>query len=200
MSQEFPDSARVFDAAKLIVETLKDLDKAHQERALRFASESLGLTPALQPQTSVITGQGAQPLGPRPMQVGSAHATDIKQFTASKAPKTDQQFAAVVAYYYRFEAPEPGKKESIAAEDLIEAARLAGRRRPNNASFTLNNAKNAGYLDNAERGKFRISTVGENLVAVTLPGTDAAGANNRKSAKRKAKGKNTRRQAGRSRM
>ena len=31
---------------------------------------------------------------------------DIRQFTAAKAPKSDQQFAVVVAYFYRFEAPE----------------------------------------------------------------------------------------------
>ena len=36
--------------------------------------------------------------------------------------------------------------------------------------MTLNNAKNQGYLDSAERGAFQINSVGENLVAMTLPG------------------------------
>ena len=35
---------------------------------------------------------------------------------------------------------------------------------------TLNNAKAQGYLDAAERGTFRINTVGENLVAMTFTG------------------------------
>jgi hypothetical protein len=38
MSQENPDATKVFDAAKTIVETLKSLDRTHQERAIRFAS------------------------------------------------------------------------------------------------------------------------------------------------------------------
>jgi hypothetical protein len=185
MSQEHPDTAKVFDAAKTIVETLKGLDKTHQERAIRFACESLGLGPTTQGQTLAPPSPVAPSSAPPSGRSSAAHAIDIKQFTAAKAPKSDQQFAAVVAYFYRFEAPEPQKKESIAAEDLTEAARLAGRRRPKNASFTLNNAKNAGYLDIAERGRYRISTVGENLVAVTLPGTDTAKASNRKTAKKK---------------
>jgi hypothetical protein len=36
--------------------------------------------------------------------------------------------------------------------------------------MTLTNAKNAGYLDSAGHGAYKINTVGENLVAVTLPG------------------------------
>lgn len=95
---------------------------------------------------------------------------DIKAFTEAKAPKSDQQFAAVVAYYYQFEASEAERKDTIDAGTLTNAARLVGRKRPPKPNITLANAKNAGYLDSAERGHFKISTVGENLVAVTLPG------------------------------
>jgi hypothetical protein len=35
--------------------------------------------------------------------------------------------------------------------------------------MTLTNAKNAGYLDAVGNGKFKLSSVGENLVAITLP-------------------------------
>ncbi|WP_425905918.1 hypothetical protein [Nitrobacter sp. TKz-YC02] len=42
--------------------------------------------------------------------------------------------------------------------------------------MTLTNAKNAGYLDSAGSGKFKLSSVGENLVAITLPGDGAIGA------------------------
>lgn len=111
----------------------------------------------------------------------SAAPTDIKQFTASKAPKSDQQFAAVVAYFYRFVASEAERKDAITAEDLKDAARKVGRKRPHRV--TLNNAKNAGYLDAAERGNFKINTVGENLVAVTLPGNggESGGSNGGRS-------------------
>jgi hypothetical protein len=114
----------------------------------------------------------------------------MKQFTAAKAPKTDQQFAAVVAYFYRFEAPPDQRRETIGADTLVEAARLAGRRRPAKAYFTLNNAKNAGYLDSAGTGQFQINSVGENLVAMALPGDDddsAPRTPRKKADKKKAK-------------
>lgn len=49
--------------------------------------------------------------------------------------------------------------------------------------MTLTNAKNAGYLDGAGAGKFKLSSVGENLVAITLPGNAAA--SGKKVAKKK---------------
>ncbi len=87
-----------------------------------------------------------------------------------KAPKSDQQFTAVVAYFYQFEARPDDRKESIDADVMKEAARLAGRAQVARWNMTLTNAKNAGYLDAAGSGKFKLSSVGENLVAITLPG------------------------------
>lgn len=192
MGQEHLDSANVFDAAKKIVETLKDLPKPQQEQALRFASEALGLSPLVHAQMP------PQPPVQPPAAPGSAiplHSNDIRQFTALKAPKSDQQFAAVVAFFYQFEAPSDQRKDAISAKDLTDAARLAGRTRPKRPVVTLNNAKQAGYLDATERGKFRISTVGENLVAVTLPGGEAAGVGSRQSPRKKRSGKDTKRKS-----
>jgi hypothetical protein len=172
----------VFDAAKTIVEALKGLDKPSQTLALRFASESLGL--------SGVVGQAPPAVGApsamsQPEVRGATHSTDIKQFTAAKAPKSDQQFAAVAAYFYRFEASESARKDTVDANTLKEAARLAGRRQAKNWAFTLTNAKNSGYLDSAGSGKYRINSVGENLVAIALPGDDSESAPKRPS-KRKA--------------
>lgn len=162
-----------FDAAKAIVDVLHKLDKTSQTLAMRFAAETLGLQAMLQLQRPPSPASQSLPASTPPGGGGATHSTDIKQFTAVKAPKSDQQFAAVVAYFYRFEAPESEQKESIDGETLTEAARLAGRRRPRKAIFTLNNAKNSGYLDAVGSGKFRINSVGENLVAMALPGTDS---------------------------
>ncbi len=83
--------------------------------------------------------------------------------------------AAVVAYYHRFEASE--KKDSITQADLLEACRMANYTRPPAPGQTLRNAVNAGLLDRADRGSFAVNSVGENLVAVTLPGDGTASAN-----------------------
>lgn len=159
-----------FDAAKAIVDALKALKPEQQELAIRFAAESLGLKTASistrPPQVAL-----AENKAPNSLTGSDQRSRDIKSFTAEKDPKSDQQFAAVVAYFYRFEAPESQRRNTISAEVLSDAARLVSRRRP--SRYALNNAKNAGYLNSAGPGEFEINTVGENLVAVTLPGTEA---------------------------
>ena len=183
MTHQSSPAANVFDAAKAIVESVKQLDKPHQEQAIRFASESLGLSNASHSKPPTETSLPASEIAP-PTTDPQTRPTDIKQFTAAKAPKSDQQFAAVVAYFHQFEAQEDMTKDAISMEDLKNAARLVQRRLP--GKFALNNAKNSGYLDSAGRGKFKLSPVGENLVAITLPGTGAVQAGQkRKSAKKK---------------
>jgi len=143
-----------FDAAKAIVETLKGLEKAQQERAIRFASETLGLTTPKSTPQPVASSSPNIPLQKLP---GAARSVDIKQFAESKAPKSDQQFAAVVAYYYQFEAPEEQRKPSINANVLSDAARLANHRRP--SRYARANAKRSGYLDAIGGGEYKVSTI-----------------------------------------
>jgi hypothetical protein len=159
------------EAVRTIVTTLQPFDANEQERILRWSREKLGLSSA-----EVSKGNAPQTITPTPgsdssTPTGRSHgsATDIKSFIGEKAPSSDNQFAAAVAYYYRFEAPEAARKEAINADDLLEACRLAGRARVPKAAQTLVNAHHAGLLDKADRGAYAISTVGENLVAMALP-------------------------------
>ena len=103
----------------------------------------------------------------------------------TKSPKSDQQFAAAVAYFYRFEAPPDQRRDSIDSDALQEAARLVGRKRLGKPLATLNNAKAAGYLDSGSRGEFSINSVGENLVAMALPTGGAAAAGQARKPKAK---------------
>ncbi len=163
-----------FDAAKAVAEQIKDMEKERQQRILRWVAESLnldlGIAPATERRTVETIASRASTSPQEEAQLGHRRPADIKSFVDSKRPKSDVQFATVVAYYYRFEASAENRKESIDADTLQEAARLAGRRRLSKPLKTLNNAKTLGYLDSAERGQFRINSVGENLVAMTLPG------------------------------
>jgi hypothetical protein len=89
----------------------------------------------------------------------------------AKNPSSDVRFAATVAYFYRFEAPPDQRRNDIDPAILQDACRLAGRKRLKQPRITLNNAKKLGLLDSgSEKGRFTINTVGENLVAMTLPG------------------------------
>lgn len=163
-----------FDTAKSISDLLKDMEKDRQQRILRWVAESFDITihvrhPGQHEPTPSASSAGSVGIqGHTP----TGQATNIKSFVESKSPKNDIQFAAVVAYYYRFEAPVDDRRETITADVLQDAARLAGHARFAKPLVTLNNAKKLGYLDTAERGTFGINSVGENLVAMTLPGSD----------------------------
>src|SRR5437773_6288648 len=157
-----------FDAAKAVAEQLKGLEKERQQRILRWVAESLslelGIATATEWQKAETTASRGAMSAHEEAQLSQRRPADIKTFVDSKRPKSDVQFATVVAYYYRFEASTENRKESIDAATLQEAARLAGRRRLSKPLKTLNNAKTLGYLDSAERGQFGVNSVGENLV------------------------------------
>lgn len=184
-----------FDTAKAVFEKLKDIPAERRKRILTWVAEGLGVvlqaTPA--PVAPFTVTPHSPTLAAPPGYLPQSPPTDIKTFVATKAPKSDVQFAATVAYYYRFEAPTASRRESIDGDTLQEAARLAGRNRLVNPRGTLNNAKSLGYLDGISRGEFSINSVGENLVAMTLPGTPEGGGKAKRTKRStKAKKKNSR--------
>jgi hypothetical protein len=190
-----PDAKNEFDVAKNVSDLLGGLKKEQQQRVLRWVAESLDLDELktadhhLRHEAPSIgrTNPAAAGSDPKPSRPEHGPATDIKSFVASKNPKSDVQYAAVVAYFYRFEAPEAHRKDTITSEILQESTRLTGRKRLDKPSTTINNAKNLGYLDSPSRGEFRINTVGENLVAMTLPGQEGRSSPAPARAGRKAK-------------
>jgi hypothetical protein len=162
------DGSNDFEIANSISSLLKDVVKERQQRILRWVAESVGVLLASSPPTLPPSSDPSR-YASAPV---SGRSLDIKSFVAAKNPRSDMQFAAVVAYYYRFEAPPDESLESISPEVLQNAARLANRHRLSRPRQTLLNAKAQGYLDLVERGQYRINSVGENLVAMTLPGPD----------------------------
>ena len=153
------------DAVKTLVNTLEKFERNDQERIIRWAKEKLGLAiehhQVSNPQTSAHSQE---------VQHSRHSQLDLKTFYAEKKPSSDNQFAALVAYYYKFEAPSSERKDEINSEILQDATRLAKRDRLGTPLKTLQNAKGMGYLDNgSSRGYYKINTVGENLVAMTLP-------------------------------
>ena len=172
------------EAVRGVVEALKPFDPAEQERIIRWAREKLGLPNstggAALSTTTVVGSQGSAP----PQQ-----GQDIKSFIDSKSPQSDNQFTAAVAYYYRFVAKEAERKDAITSNDLVNAARMVNWSRPTRPAQTLGNAHAAGYLDKAAHGAYSVNAVGENLVAMAMPGSGPAGQPRKSNAKRKPKAK-----------
>lgn len=160
-----------FMAAEEMKAILDGRDKTEQERIIRWVTESLGLVatssalpgnlPAATPVVSQTTAQHPHTSSPR--------SKDIKTFVNEKNPKNDVQFAAVVAYFYRFECPQADRKEVLVPKDLDDAGRLARGYSFTNSRTTLGNAVKLGYFDRAGNGSYKVNAVGENLVAMTLP-------------------------------
>ena len=185
------------EAVRLVAEALKGFDAADQERIIRWAREKLGLPQgaAIVAPSVVSAIAAAEGTVTGPAQIGGAQGQDIRTFIASKNPQTDNHFAAAVAYYYRFVAQGEQHKEAISADDLQNATRMVNRGRFKRPDQTLVNAHNAGLLDKAGRGAYSINTVGENLVAMALPGGTASAtpSRNKKKAKKKSQRKAKRR-------
>lgn len=168
------------EAVRKVIDAVGTFDSADQERILRWSREKLGLPN----QTAVAASAPASTTPPPGGGTGQEDRSraDIKSFIEGKNPQSNNQFAAAVAYYYRFEAPEHMRKESITSDDLQEACRQVGRDRLSRPGQTLVDAHGQGLLDRGERGTYTINTVGENLVAMTLP-ADAGRAPSRPAAR-----------------
>lgn len=179
-----------FDAAKLIAENLAQFAKPEQERILRWVAEQLGIQSSGTqpgPQVSEVHPAPQVPGRPPPRAPVTQPLKDIRTFVLEKRPKSDIQYAAVVAYYFRFEAPPDQRRDTIGAGVLEESARQVGRKRFSRARKVLADAMSRGYLDREDLGEYRINTVGENLVAMTLPGGSEDNASRSQSPARKRK-------------
>jgi hypothetical protein len=162
------------DAVRVVVEAIKDFKSDEQQRIFRWVAEKLGLPQPFGPSVHTLPtiSPASSTILPTPShQQPGPSSVDIKSFIANKRPRSDVQFAAAVAYYYRFEAPVAERKDAINKDDLQEATRKVGRERFANPLQTLNNAHTLGLLDRgSEKATFTINSVGENLIAMTLPG------------------------------
>ncbi|MDD4902644.1 MAG: hypothetical protein PHE24_05935 [Patescibacteria group bacterium] len=161
------------DAVKKLVEALEQFNNEERTRIIRWACERLGMNnisnvkEIVSPLNVPKATNQTQP----EQSTSDRKQIDIKSFVSGKNPTSDAQFVAVVAYYFKFEAPDDQRKEFIISDDLNEAARLADWARFVKPANTLNNVYNqSGYLNKVEHGKYKLNAVGENLVAMVLPG------------------------------
>ena len=79
--------------------------------------------------------------------------------------------ACIVAYYLASMAQPSERKSAITKSDLDKYFKQAGQKLPKRIEQVLIDAKAAGYLDSAGRGKYILNPVGHNLVVHTLPKT-----------------------------
>ena len=156
-------------AIETITNILQQLDKTAQQRVLQYSMQHLGLQveqanlapPTLQANGGAQVEQTTQHL--------QQQVVDIRSLRDQKQPSSDNEMAAIVAYYLCELAPEENRKDTIATKDIKKYFNQAGHELPLRPDLTLPNAKSAGYFESAGHGKYKLNPVGYNLVAYGLP-------------------------------
>lgn len=155
-------------AVNQVVETVRGIIQG------RSASPILGVhdAAARQDYPAAISATAARP--------------DIKSFFEEKNPKTQLEAAATVAFFLEHVETESTKRSVfLTAEILMDELRKARFPLPKAPKQVLVDAKVGGYFDNAGTGRYRLNSVGYNLVSFAL-GKDVGEKNPRKKvAKRK---------------
>lgn len=113
---------------------------------------------------AVVRPEAAADVAPAPTAV-----RDIRSFKEQKEPRSAIEMATLVAFYLSEIAPESERKDDIDRRDVQTYFKQAAFRMPRDANQTLVNAKNAGYLDAAGPGRYRLNAVGYNVIAHGLP-------------------------------
>jgi len=192
MSEQTNDTE--LQAIQQVITALQTLEEDARTRVLAYVFHRLGLSSAT--PNPVLTPQEQQSSGllssqPTQLPPPTAIVPDIRSLKEAKQPKTDNQMAALVAYYLNEVAPAADRKDAISQDDIAKYFKQAGFELPKKAGMTLVNAKNSGYLDQAGPGLYKLNPVGYNLVVHGMPTSNENG--NRRV--RKSKGKKSSKQA-----
>jgi hypothetical protein len=200
MSDESKDAVK---AISILMSALRPLDREARVHVLEFVLKRFGISltaePAAPAQRSCVPD--LHPTRPNPSVPALSEAADMRSFAAEKSPKTVNEKVAVIGYYLAHLAPAAERRDYLISDDIEKYFPEADFHLPAApAGVTLANAKNAGYLSVLDRGRFKLTTVGHNLVAHELPRGETR-EKNRKAAKKlvskKARPKAKKRLAGR---
>jgi hypothetical protein len=174
-------------AMQQVIKALESLETDARTRVLAYVFQRLGLsltTPALIPPSVETQSPVLAAIPATPAPAGTT-AADIRSLKEAKQPKSDNQMAALVAYYLKEVAPANDRKDAISQEDIERYFKQAGFPLPNRPGMTLVNCKNAGYFDPAGVGLYRLNPVGHNLVAHGMPSSSGDGIRRQKKPKSK---------------
>src|SRR5438309_7386712 len=169
-----------------VLDALSKLEPTAQQWVLNTAAQRL--------QLSVNSGQQPSPSGSATtapeLPAGSVGKTAPKEFLRLKAPKSDVDRVACVAFYLTH-----GRQTASYASRELSAINTEAAGPKMNMSRAVDNAtKQSGYLTSAGKGKKQITALGEDVVQA-LPDYEKVGAvllaGKAKARRRRAKKKKT---------
>ena len=94
---------------------------------------------------------------------------DIRMFKEAKNPTSARQMACIVAFYLNEIAPEDERKNVVTTADLERYFKQARYPLPGKLEQLLIDCKSSGYFEVADRGEYKLTRVGHNLVEHQMP-------------------------------
>jgi len=158
-------------AIHTVLAALDPLSTDARERVIAFVFHRLGVTWSGVPLSGASGRSRPDPsAGSLPIsRTSEPRPSDIRSLREQKSPRSAIEMTTLVAYYLENLAPLGERKSEFSGADLVRYFKQAGFPLPKSSVMTLVHTKNAGYIDGAGRGLYRLNPVGHNLVAHALP-------------------------------
>lgn len=163
-----PAKDKELGAIGAIISLLTPLDENERSRVLEYVLKRLEMATVRAP--AVGSRDTSATVAPATRSI-----TDIRTLTAEKQPRSANEMVAVVAYYVSELAPEMERSDTVNAETIRRYFKMAAFPLPSAIRNVLPNAAAAGYLENVNRGEYRLNPVGYNLVVHGLPRSGSPG-------------------------
>ncbi len=176
------------EAIKAVLAALEPLSEQARRSVLDYVLKRLEISLAPAAPASVGLRGSAPSAAPLPTPAvppgGMVHIATLKD---EKKPRSANEMAALVAYYLSHLASPEQRKTTVTTEDLQTYFKIAKFPLPRQIRVTLQNATNAGYLDSAGEGEYKLNAVGYNLVVHNMPrgGDEGRGRRSKRPKKRK---------------
>jgi len=157
------------EALTTILSILKDLDTESQRRTIQAVITFLDIPLSTSHKSSPLPDYQKSDIGRSEVSFSENRSISPKDFIRDKAPKTDIERIACLAYYLTHYRDTPHFKTI----DLSSLNTEAAQPKLSNAAYAVDNATKAGLLVQAVKGAKQLSAAGEYFVQA-LPDRDAA--------------------------
>jgi hypothetical protein len=152
-----------------IIAALEGLDPLAKSRVFRYVVERMNIQGTMSDSLAAPEYPSFTPITERVIPSSDKSFTNIRSLKEEKKPNSDIQMAVLVAYYLKEVATGEEKKESINVADIEKYFVQGDFPLPKRPVTALTNAKSAGYLESADRGRYKLNPVGHNLIVHGLP-------------------------------
>lgn len=157
------------EALTTILSVLKDLDADSQRRTIQAVITFLDIPWSSNQHGAPISEYKPTEISKNDVPFSENRSISPKDFIRDKAPKTDIERIACLAYYLTHYRDTPHFKTF----DLSSLNTEAAQPKLSNAAYAVDNATKAGILVQAVKGAKQLSAAGEYFVQA-LPDRDAA--------------------------